>query len=106
MPFFLTEHFWRFFFAEHGHHFYEAAVWGNVVAVLPLAILGASGFVYHHTVLKRAHESHDAHLKAILAALDPESETDSQLDRIADAVDTTTPGGLTDVLAAINKEDR
>ena len=87
-------HFWQFFFFPPHEVWYKGAVWGNVVAVLPLAILGAAGFAYHHVVVKGLHSTHDEHLKKILDALDPEAQTETQLDQIADRVDETTPGGL------------
>ncbi len=103
---FFIDHWFHFFFfggspPNPSPVWYERAVWGNVVAVLPLAILGGIGFFYHHIVVKRLHSTHDAHLRQILAALDPESDTETRLDQIADAVDETTPGGIKTVLEAI-----
>ncbi len=104
MPFLLTEHFWAFFFGEPGKHFYEAAVYGNVMAVLPLGVLGAVAFFWHRAEVKALHEIHDSHLKAILSALDPEAESESTLDLIADRVDERSPGGLKTILEAVERK--
>lgn len=99
----LITHFWEFFFVPTEPHtpWYHGQVWGNVVAVLPLAILGAGAFAYHHFVVKglhdellRKHDEHSEHLRKIIEALDPETESDSTLDLIADRVDDGTPGGI------------
>ncbi len=102
MPFFLTEHFWAFFFGEPGKHFYEGNVYGNVVAVLPLAVLGVAGYLWHRGVLREAHEKLDrlaaAHvehaekLDRLLNTLDP--ETDGGLADIKEMLDPDTPSGL------------
>ena len=97
----LITHWAQFFFDEPGKVWYEAAVWGNVVAVIPLAILGAIAFFYHRAEVKALHETHDRHLRAILNALDPEADSESMLDQIADRVDEKTPGGIQAVLEAI-----
>lgn len=94
-------HFWQYFFFPAHEVWYRGNVWGNVVAVLPLAILGIIGFTYHHFVLKNLHESHDQHLKLIIDALDPETDAETQIDRIAELVDETKPGGVTTVLEAV-----
>ena len=103
-------HFWHYFFwggpiPQPVNVWYERAVWGNVVAVLPMAVLGAGGFTYHHFALKRMHESHDRHLKRILDALDPETSSETQIDRIADLVDDQKPGGVTVVLEELRKRN-
>lgn len=104
----LIAHFWQFFFVppEQGVPWYHGQVWGNVVAVLPLALLGAAGFAYHHFVLRRVHRQiearHDEHsrrLCEILNVLDPDSE--GGLSVVLDRLDTRTPDGLKTVLDAI-----
>lgn len=101
-PFFATEGFWAFFFGQPGHHFYEAAVYGNVVAVLPLAVLGLFGWLWHRGVvgelhakvdgLAAAHAEHAQHFKQILDALDP--DTDGGIADLRDRLDPDTPGGI------------
>lgn len=102
---FLT-HFWHYFFAPPHEPWYKGNVWGNVVAVLPMAILGAAGFAYHHFALKRLHKAHDKHLKQILDALDPETESETQIDRIAELVDDRQPGGVTVVLEELRNSSK
>jgi hypothetical protein len=110
VPFFLHSFFWEFFFGNPAQrHFYEAAVWGNVVAVLPMAAFGAAGFVYHHFVLKRLHEEHSAHLRSILDILDPETDggvadLHAAIAEIREDLNPDTPGGLRVVLDEIRKQ--
>ena len=120
MPFFLTQHFWAYYFTGYQvHHAYEAAVWGNVIAIFPsaplLLILGVLAYYFHKRAMAPLHEKidmlaqthadqHDEHMRAvksILDALDPDTESESQLDVIADRVDEKTPGGLKSVLDAV-----
>ena len=101
---FFTDHFSQFFFFPVHEVWYRGAVWGNVVAVIPLAILGAVAFFWHRAETKALHETHDAHLKLILKALDPEADSESTLDLIADKVNEETPGGIKAVLDAIEKK--
>ena len=105
------QHWWNYYF--WGSHapipknvWYERGVWGNVFAVLPLAVLGSIfgtiGYQIHKRITKdikkfdaeRAHDEHSKHLRAILDALDPEVEGDTTLDFIATQVNENTPGGL------------
>lgn len=97
----LITHWFQFYFAPANEVWWRGAVWGNVFAVLPLAILGAIAFFYHRAEVKALHETHDRHLRAILNALDPEADSESMLDQIADRVDEKTPGGIQAVLEAI-----
>jgi hypothetical protein len=103
MPFFLTEHFWAFFFGmPGGPHFYEAAVWGNVVAVLPLAVLALFGWFWHKGAVEEMHRKLDAaaaradvhaeHMKKVLDLLNP--ETDGGIADVLDRLDPVSPGGL------------
>lgn len=111
----LFTHFWQFFFVppEPGVPWYHGQVWGNVVAVLPLALLAVAGFFWHKGVMDEAHEKidklaqahdkHTEHLKAILDALDPDTDggiadLHAKLDVIRDALDTHTPGGLKEIV--------
>jgi hypothetical protein len=102
-------HFLQFFFAPDGKPWFEGAVWGNVVAVAPLAILGTVGYWIHRLFtrehervnekLERLHNAHSQHLKAILDALDPDTEggiadVHAKLDAIKDEIDLETPGGI------------
>jgi hypothetical protein len=95
-------HWWHLYFFPVGKPWYEGLVWGNVFAVLPLALGGTIGYWIHKWVTKdikefdakRAHDEHSKHLRAILDALDPDVASGSQLDIIADRVDETTPNGL------------
>lgn len=96
---YIAEHWLRYNFAPVGHPWYEGAAWPNVAAVLPLALLGAAGFIYHHVVLRRMHRElearHDEHslkLAAMLDVLDPDS--DGGLQVVLDRLDDQTPGGL------------
>jgi hypothetical protein len=108
LAFFLTEaHFWEFFFAEPGKHWYESAVWGNVMAIVPCGFIAFFWLRSKHLALTETHRLHAEKLDKLLAALDPEEMTDSQLDRIMEALDLETPGGLTqhrdEILAAIHE---
>ena len=86
--------FLRFFFAPLHEPWYHGAVWGNVVAVVPLGLMGFFWLRSKHIALTEVHAQHNRHLESILAALDPEAESETTLDLIADKVDETTPGGL------------
>lgn len=46
-------HFLQFFFAQPHQPWYQAAVWGNVVAVVPCGILG---FLWGDRCFKRLHK--------------------------------------------------
>ena len=95
-------HWFHIYFDPYRAPWYEGLVWGNVFAVLPLAVLGTIGYWVHKWVTKdikefdarEAHDEHTKHLRAILDALDPEVESDSTLDYIASQVNEETPGGL------------
>lgn len=103
-------HLWNTDFAHWFHEYfdpyhapwYDGLVWGNVFAVLPLAVLGTFGYWVHKWITKdieefdakKAHDEHSKHLRAILDALDPEVESDTTLDYIAAQVNEETPGGL------------
>jgi len=107
----ILRHFLEFFFAPDGKPWYEGAVWGNVVAILPLAVLGTAGYWIHKYFThehkrfdaETAHDEHTKHLRAILDALDPEVVSESQLDIIADRVNEETPGGLGTVLKKLEE---
>jgi hypothetical protein len=96
-------HFLQFFFAPEGKPWFEGAVWGNVIAVLPLAILAALGWLWHKSAVSELHRKlnalaarHDEHaerLKRLLDAVDPDME--AKLDEIKNSVDPDTPVGLT-----------
>jgi hypothetical protein len=92
---------------------YERGVWGNVFAVLPLAPIGVAagiaGYIWHKRIIARlhrridglaaAHDEHAVHLKALLDAMDPETDggitvLHERLDKVADDLDPLTPGGL------------
>ena len=120
MPFFFTSYFWEFFFdnTPAQHHFYEAAVWGNVVAVLPLAIVAIIAFIWHKgvveethrklDVLAEKHDEHAEHLKKILDALNPETDggislLHEHIQRIENEINLKTPGGLKTILDEIEK---
>lgn len=110
-PFFLTGHFWAYYFTGyHVAHAYEAAVWGNVIAILPsapvLAVAGVAAYYFHRRAmaplharideLARAHQDHhDEHvelMKSLLDAMDP--ETDGGIAELQDRLDPDTPGGI------------
>lgn len=105
-------HFWHFFFDPNTPNtaWYQGNVWGNVVAVAPLAILGVLAFWWHHSGVHkkldaqaRLLETHGAHLALIVDALDP--ETDGGLTDVLDRLDPTTDGGIkviVDRLAALS----
>jgi hypothetical protein len=107
-------HWWHLYFDPTTGPWYTGQVWGNVFAVLPLAVLGTIGYWVHKWITKdikefdskRAHDEHTRHLRAILDALDPNVESGSQLDVIADRVDETTPGGLGAVLERISRSQQ
>jgi hypothetical protein len=120
MIFFLTPHFWEFFFGESGKHFYEANVYGNVIAVLPLGVLAIGGWLWHRGAVEETHrkldllaEKHDAHaehLKKILDALDPESEggikvLHDHIMNVEDLLDPQTPKGLKVILEALETKN-
>ncbi len=112
--------FLRFFFAPPHAPWWTGAVWGNVVATIPLAIMGGLAFFWHRGVVRELHEKLDAraaeaaalhkdhkdvlaehsrHLLLILDALDPGTdggiaEIHSKIEQIADVIDVNTPGGL------------
>jgi hypothetical protein len=86
-------HFLQFFFAQPGKPWFEAAVYGNVVAIMPcgvvlwlylrsrhLAILEA------HEALKLAHLSHADKLDKILDHFDPDTGTVAELHTKLDAI--------------------
>jgi hypothetical protein len=89
---FLIDHFWQYNFFPVHEAWYRGAAWPNVAAVLPLAVLGIVGLVYHHTILRRLHTEHSVHLKAILDVLDP--DTEGGLAIVNDRLDLETPGGI------------
>jgi len=96
------QQWWYTYFDPHHAPWYTGQVWGNVFAVLPLAVLGTVTYWVHKVLTKdiekfdaeKAHDEHSKHLRAILDALDPEVESDSTLDYIAGQVNEDTPGGL------------
>ena len=97
LAFFLT-HFWQYNYAPAHEVYYHGAAWPNV-AVIPLAAICLG--IYHYVVTKPLHREHMAALahdkklaEEVLKHLDPEAATDGMLDRIADRVDETTPGGV------------
>jgi hypothetical protein len=95
-------HWWHLYFFPVGKPWYEGLVWGNVFAVLPLALLGTITYWIHKWITKdieefdakKAHDEHSKHLRAILDALDPDVAGDTTLDYIAAQVNEETPGGL------------
>ena len=111
-------HWFHVYFDPYHAPWYEGLVWGNVFAVLPLAVLGGIGYWVHKWITrdikkfdaKKAHDEHTKHLRAILDALDPEVESDTILDTIADRVDEATPGGIgtlrAEIKAALERESK
>ncbi len=103
------QQWWYTYFDPHHAAWYTGEVWGNVWAVIPLGILGTIGYWAHRYLTKdikkfdakAAHEAHMKKLQAIVDALDPEAESSSQLDVIADRVNEQTPGGLQVLLEEI-----
>jgi hypothetical protein len=104
-------HWWNLYFFPPGKPWYEGLVWGNVFAVLPLAILGTITYWVHKWITKDIqkfdHEASHAELhrklSLILDQLDPEAESNSTLDLIADRVNEETPGGLGTIRADLRK---
>lgn len=107
---FFADHFVRFFFFGPGEPvWYERAVWGNVVAVIPLAGLALLGWFWHKGAVQEMHRKldkaaeradvHAEHMKRVLDLLDP--ETDGGMAVVLDRLDAATPGGIKDVLDAI-----
>ena len=112
-------HLWNTDFAHWFHEYfdpyhapwYDGLVWGNVFAVLPLAVLGTFGYWVHKWLTKdiekfnheASHNELHRKLDSILLQLDPEAESNSQLDVIADRVDENTPGGIGVLLTEIKK---
>jgi hypothetical protein len=103
----LFTHWFHFFFwggaqPSPSPVWYERAVWGNVVAVLPLAVLGLIGFLWHRGVVKELHAKidreadaraeHTQHLKKIMDALDP--ETGGGIADVLDRLEPSTPSGI------------
>jgi hypothetical protein len=108
--FFLHAHFWEFFFGEVGKHFYEGNVYGNLVAIIPTGLLLFAyirsrhlAVIESHKALKAAHVEHAVKLEKILDALDPETDSKTQIDRIAELADDQKPGGVTVVLEELRK---
>jgi hypothetical protein len=101
-------HFLQFFFAPKGQPWYMGAVWGNVVAVLPLFLVGAAGFTYHHVVLKRLHRAHSARLREILDVLDPSTDGGIALlhSELAGYMDPMTHSGIGLVLERLDNPTR
>ena len=119
--------FWHFFFSPATGPWYTGNVWGNVVATIPLALLGMAAFFWHRGVVRELHEKLDAHaaqleahgiaqahhaakLLLVLDALDPGTdggitEIHNRVEEIADTISTDTPGGLKLVLDRIDKLD-
>jgi len=103
-------HWWHLYFDPAEKPWYEGQVWGNVFAVLPLAVLGTIGYWVHKFVakehedidvkLERQHNEHSEHLKKILDALDP--ETPGSLANIEDALDPQTPSGIGEILKRLD----
>ena len=99
------------YFDPYHAPWYEGQVWGNVFAVLPLAVLGTIGYWLHKLLTKEIEEfdhaaSHAAlHAKVdkLLLQLDPDAESDGTLDRIYDKVNEETPGGIGTVLDEVRK---
>ena len=85
---------------------YWTEVKGNVYAILPCAVVAFFWVRAKHTALVEAHQKNSKHLEHLLKALDPEEETDNMLDRIADKVDETTPGGIESVLKALQPKGK
>jgi hypothetical protein len=93
---------------------YEGQVWGNIFAIIPAAVLGTIGYWIHKFVtrehesidakLERQHNEHSKHLKDILDALDPEIESNSQLDVIADRVNEETPSGIGKIIQLLESK--
>jgi hypothetical protein len=123
MLFFFTSYFWEFFFdnTPTQNHFYEAAVWGNVIAILPLAIASIIAFVWHKGIVKQTHKKLDAlaekhtehteHLKKILDLLDPETDggisvVHEKIDRMENELNLETPGGLKTILDSIKNKSK
>jgi hypothetical protein len=97
----------------HGEAWYHGQVWANVFVLAPLSILGAIGFLWHHSVVKElhrkvnreaaareaahtelmaAHAEHAQHLKKLMDALDP--ETDGGISEVVDRLEPGTPSGI------------
>lgn len=102
-------HWWHLYFDPAEKPWYEGQIWGNVFAVLPLAVLGFIGYWVHKFItkehedidarLERHHDEHSKHLKAILDALDPDTEggiadVHVKLDAIKNELNPETEGGL------------
>lgn len=95
-------HWFHVYFDPYHAPWYEGLVWGNVFAVLPLAVLGTITYWVHKWITKGIQEfDHEAShaelhrkLSALLDQLDPEVTTNSTLDYIASQVNEETPGGL------------
>ena len=118
-------HWFHYYFAggplpQTVNVWYERAVWGNVFADLPLAVIAGGLFLWHHFAVRdlhrkvdelaSKHEAHDRHLKAILDALDPDTDggladVQKQIAAVDDKLDPTTPGGLKVLLDEIHHAD-
>lgn len=111
-------HFWRFFFEPPGKPAWEGAVWGNVVAVLPLAALAFFGWLWHKGAVGELHRKLDAaaaradlhaeHMKKVLDLLDPETDggiadVHRAVAEIRDQLDIGTPGGLHDIAERLDQ---
>ena len=123
-PFFLSNHFWEYYFTGyHVSHAYEAAVWGNVIAIFPSApiilALGVLGYYFHNRAMSPLHKrldvfeqahinQHNEHMRAmksILDALDPSTESESILDTIADRVDDKTDSGIGAIIKRLESKN-
>jgi len=100
----LIAHFIEYMFiGGHGEPWYHAAIWGNIFVLFVAVPLGWLGLWWHKREQAAFHRSHDAKLKKLLEALDPEIESDTQIDHILELVDETTPGGAGTILEEIKK---
>lgn len=101
---FFLDHFWHFFFWGPGKPvWYERSVWGNVVATIPLAVMGAAAFFWHRGVVRRLHEKIDRHEAALKGHIEGQAEHGRKLLLILDALDPGTDGGITEIHNAIGK---
>lgn len=106
-------HWWHLYFQPVGKPWYEGQVWGNVFAVLPLAVLaiptGIAAYIWHKGVVKdlekevEKHKVHSKIMQDLVKVLDPTVEGGA-LNDIKEALNTHTPGGLTEVLDAIHNK--
>lgn len=94
--------FWHYYFWPAAGPWWLGAVWGNVIAIVPLFCLTLE----HRMAVAAAQRVHSQHLEKIIDWIDPATDggvsvVHQRLDAICDLLDADTPGGVGTVRTAI-----